>query len=59
MLFVLRLYTLTLRVQELGEPQFLFRHIESILEIVVSIGPLQVFKLNQVRSAGAGDILWF
>lgn len=37
---------LTFWVQQLGEPQFLLSHIESILEIVVSIGPLQVVELN-------------
>lgn len=57
-MFLWRLYPLTFRVQQLGQPQFLLSHIESILEIVVSVGPLQVVKLNQVRSADAGGKFW-
>lgn len=50
-MFLQKLYALTLRVQQLGKSQFFLSHIECILKIVVSIGPLQVVKLNQVRSA--------
>lgn len=56
-MFLRRLCPLTLWVQQLGKPQFFLSHIESILEIVVSIGPLQVVKLNQVGSAEAREQL--
>ena len=54
-----RFQSLTFWVQQLGKPELLLSHIESILEIVVSVGPLQVVKLDQVRSAEARGQFWF
>lgn len=50
---------LTLWVQQLGQTHLLLGHVESVLQIVVSVGPLQVVKLNQVRPAEAGEQLRF
>ena len=51
------LWRLTFWIKQLGKTQLLLSHIESILEIVVSIGPFQCVKLNQVRSAEAREQL--
>lgn len=42
--------SLTFRVQKLGESQVLFSQVEGILKVVVSVGLLQLVKVNQIRS---------
>lgn len=42
--------SLTFRVKKLGESQVLFSQVESILKVVVSVGLLQLVKVNQIRS---------
>lgn len=49
------LWSLTFWIKQLSKAQFLLSHVKSILEIVVSIGPFQGVKLNQVRSAEARE----
>lgn len=41
---------LTFRVQQFGEPQVLFSQVEGILKVVVSVGLLQLVKVDQIRS---------
>jgi len=42
--------TLTLGIQQLGEAQVLLGQVEGILQVVVSVGFLQLIKVDQVRS---------
>lgn len=44
----------TFRIQELGQAEFLFSQIESILQIVVCITLLQGLKIQQVWPGGGG-----
>lgn len=41
---------LTFRVQQFGEAQVLFSQVEGILKVVVSVGLLQLVKVDQIRS---------
>lgn len=44
--------SLTLGIQQLGQSQLFLSHVKGILQVIMSIGALQVVKLNQVRSVG-------
>lgn len=42
--------SLTFGIQKLGEAQVMFSQVEGILKVVVSVGLLQLVKVNQIRS---------
>lgn len=46
---VLSHHRVTFRVQQLGEAQVLLSQVESILQVVVSIGLFQLVKVYEVR----------
>ena len=41
---------LTFRVQQLGEAQVLLGQVEGVLQVVVSVGLLQLVKVDQIGS---------
>lgn len=45
----IEIFSVTFRVQQLGQAQVLFSQVEGILQVVVSVGLLQLVKVDQIR----------